>query len=47
LPSDNSIPSFDDSHSCDISMYDFSALPVSHATDLTMDPVASLVSDNG
>jgi len=46
LPSDNSIASIDDSHNCDISMYDFPALPVSHATDLTTDPVTSIVSDN-
>jgi len=30
----------------DISMYDFPALPVSHATDLTTDPVTSIISDN-
>jgi len=46
LPSDNSISSIDDSHNCDINMYDFPALPVSHATDLTTDPVTSIVSDN-
>jgi len=27
-------------------MYDFSALPVSHANDLTTDPTTSLVSNN-
>jgi len=46
LPSDNYIASIDDSHNCDISMYDFPTLPVSHATDLTTDPVTSIVSDN-
>jgi len=46
LPSDNSIASVDDSHNCDISMYDFATLPVSHATDLTTDPVTSIVCDN-
>jgi len=46
LPSDNSIASIDDSHNCDISMYAFPALPVSHATDLTTDPVTSIVYNN-
>jgi len=46
LPSENSITSIDDSHSNDISMYDFLAIHVSHATNLTMDLVPSLVSDN-
>jgi len=39
LPSDNSIVSINDSHSSDTSMYDFPALPVSHATN----PALSLV----
>jgi len=46
LPSNNSIASIYYSHSCDISMYDFSALHVSHATNLTMNPATSLVSNN-
>ena len=46
LPFDNSIDSINDSHSCDISMYVFPTLPVSHATDLTTELVPSLVSDN-
>jgi len=46
LTSDNSIASIDDSHNCDISMYDFSTLPVSHATDLTTDLVTRIVSNN-
>ena len=43
LPFDNFIASIDNSHNCDISMYDFPALPVSHATDLTTDPITILV----
>ena len=46
MPFDNSITAIDDSHSCDINMYDFPTLHVSHATDLTMEHVPSLVSDN-
>ena len=46
LPSDNSIALIDDSHNCDISMYDFPALSVSHAIDLTTDLVTSIVFDN-
>jgi len=46
LPFDNSIALIDDSHYCDISMYDFSTLPISHAIDFTMDPATSLVFDN-
>ena len=46
LASGNSIASIDDSHNCDISMYDFLALPVSHATNLTMDPITSTIFDN-
>jgi len=48
LPFDNSIAPIDDSHSCDIRLYDFSALLVSHATDLTTDPTPSpsLIYDN-
>ena len=46
LPFDNYTASFDDSHSCDNNMYDFPALLVSHATDLTTELVPSLVSDN-
>jgi len=37
------IASIDDSHHCDISMYDFPTLPVSHATDLTMDLITIIV----
>jgi len=46
LPSNNFIASIDDSHDCNISMYDFPTLPVSHATYLTMDPITSIVSNN-
>jgi len=46
LPFDNFIASIDNSHNCDISMYDFPALLVSHATDLITDHVTSIVSDN-
>jgi len=46
LPSYNSIASIDDSHYCHISIYDFPALPISHATDLTIDFATSLVYEN-